>query len=116
MARPVAHYSPGVRAGDLLFVSGQVGIDGGSLVEGGVEAEARQALANLQGVLTEHGARLDDVVKCVVFLADIGDFATVNAIYAEVFGDHRPARSMIAAAALPIGARVEIEAIAYLPS
>jgi reactive intermediate/imine deaminase len=115
MARPVAHYSPGVRAGELLFVSGQVGVDGGALVEGGVEAEARQALANLRGVLAEHGAGLDDVVKCVVFLADIGDFATVNAIYAEVFGDHRPARSMIAAAALPIGAQVEIEAIAHLP-
>jgi reactive intermediate/imine deaminase len=110
----VAHYSPAVRAGDLLFVSGQVGIADGALVEGGVEAEARQALTNLRGVLEQNRARLDDVVKCVVFLADIADFATVNAVYAEVFGDHRPARSMVAAAALPLGARVEIEAIAHL--
>jgi 2-iminobutanoate/2-iminopropanoate deaminase len=114
MARPVAHYSPSMRSGDLLFVSGQVGLGDGGLVEGGVVAEAKQALANLQAVLADNGASLTDVVKCTVFLADIDDFATVNAEYAAVFGDHKPARSMISVAALPIGARVEIEAIAHL--
>ena len=114
MARPLAHYSPSMRAGDWLFVSGQVGLSEGGLVEGGSAAEARQALANLERVLADGGASLTDVVKCTVFLADIDDFADVNAEYAAVFGDHKPARSMIAAAALPIGARVEIEAIAHL--
>jgi 2-iminobutanoate/2-iminopropanoate deaminase len=112
MPAPVAHYSLSAARGGWLFVSGQVGIAEGCLVSGGVEAEARQALANLTEVLTGAGARLTDVVKCTVFLADIADFATVNSIYAEVFGEHRPARSMLAVAALPLGARVEIEAIA----
>jgi 2-iminobutanoate/2-iminopropanoate deaminase len=113
MAKPVAHYSPSVGADGWLFVSGQVGLAEGGLVAGGVEAEARQALANLTAVLAEAGTRLTDVVKCTVFLADIDDFAVVNGIYAEVFGDHRPARSMIAAGGLPLGARVEIEAVAF---
>ena len=103
-----------MRAGPWLVVSGQVGLKDGVLVEG-VVAQSQQALANVAAVLAEHGARLEDVVKTTVFMADIGDFATVNGVYAEAFGQHRPARSAIAVAGLPLGALVEVEAWAYLP-
>ena len=111
--QPVAHYSPHFGAGQWEFISGQIGLRGGAMVEGGVEAQARQVLENLRAQLTDAGLLLTDVVKCTVFMADIADFATVNAIYAEVFGDHRPSRSAIAVAGLPLGALVEIEAIAF---
>ena len=113
MSKPVAHYSASYRAGDLLFVSGQIGIAEGSLVDG-VEAQTTQALANAQSVLDENGLTLDDVVKCTVFMTDIENFSTVNDVYAGVFGDHRPSRSAIAVKALPLGALVEIEAIAHI--
>ncbi|GIU86182.1 MAG: reactive intermediate/imine deaminase [Acidimicrobiia bacterium] len=115
-APPVAGpYSPAVRAGEWLVLAGQVGFDpaSGRLAEG-VEAQARQALANLAAVLADCGASLADVAKTTVFVTDLADFATVNAVYAEAFGDHRPARSTIQAAALPAGALVEIEAWAHL--
>ena len=115
-APPVAGpYSPAVRAGDWLVLAGQVGLDPktGRLAEG-VEAQARQVLANVSAVLADCGASPSDVAKTTVFVTDIGDFATVNAVYAEVFGDHRPARSTVQVAALPAGALVEIEAWAYL--
>lgn len=115
MSQPVAHYSASYRAGDLLFVSGQLGLADGSLVEG-VEAQTAQALTNAQGVLKEHGLSLHDVVKCTVFMTDIDNFSTINGIYADAFGDHRPSRSAIAVKALPLGALVEIEAIAQIPS
>jgi 2-iminobutanoate/2-iminopropanoate deaminase len=110
-------YSPAVRAGDWLVLAGQVGLDpaGGGIVSGGVEAQARQVLANVEAVLRDCGAQLSDVAKTTVFVTDIGQFATVNAVYAEAFGDHRPARSTVQVAALPGGAEVEIEAWAYLP-
>jgi len=110
-------YSPAVRAGDWLVLAGQVGLDPatGAMVSGGVEAEARQVLANIAAVLRDCGAALTDVAKTTVFVTDIGQFATVNAMYADAFGDHRPARSTIQVAALPAGAQVEIEAWAYLP-
>jgi 2-iminobutanoate/2-iminopropanoate deaminase len=110
-------YSPAVRAGDWLVLAGQVGLDpaGGGIVTGGVEAQARQVLANIEAVLRDCGAQLSDVAKTTVFVTDIGQFATVNAVYAEAFGDHRPARSTVQVAALPGGAEVEIEAWAYLP-
>jgi len=113
----VGPYSQGVRSGGLLFTAGQVGLDPatGKLVEGGVEAEARQALRNLAAVLRAGGSGLDRVVKTTVFVADMADFQRVNAIYAEAFGDHRPARSTVQAAALPLGARVELEAVAEAP-
>jgi 2-iminobutanoate/2-iminopropanoate deaminase len=113
VSKPVAHYSPSARAGDLLFVSGQLGLAGGALADG-VEAQTRQALVNLEGVLADNGAALTDVVKCTVFMTDIENFAAVNEVYASVFGDHRPARSAIAVKALPLGGLVEIEAFAHL--
>ena len=85
----------------------------GTLAEG-VEAQARQVLANITAVLGDCGASLRDVAKTLVFVTDLGDFATVNAVYAEAFGDHKPARSTVQVAGLPAGALVEIEAWAYL--
>jgi 2-iminobutanoate/2-iminopropanoate deaminase len=109
-------YSPAVRAGDWLVLAGQVGLDPktGAMVSGGVEPQARQVLANIVAVLGDCGAKLSDVAKSTVFVTDIAQFATVNAIYAEAFGDHRPARSTVQVAALPGGAEVEIEVWAYL--
>jgi len=113
--RPVAHYSPIVRAGDFLVVSGQLGLDGGTLVPG-VSAQVRQALANLAAVLASEGASMADVVRTTVFLRHIDDFGLMNEVYAEAFGDHRPARSAVAVADLPLGGLVEIEAWAYQPT
>jgi 2-iminobutanoate/2-iminopropanoate deaminase len=116
-APPVAGpYSPAVRAGGWLVLAGQVGLDPatGKMADG-VEAQARQVLANVAAVLADCGAGLADVAKTTVFVTDLGDFATVNALYAEAFGDHRPARSTVQVAALPGGAAVEIEAWAVVP-
>jgi len=115
MTKPIAHYSPIVRAGDLLVVSGQLGVRDGELVPGGVEAEARQALANLRALLESEGATMDDVVKTTVFLRHMRDFVLMNEIYAEAFGEHRPARSAFAVAELPLLGLIEIEAWAHLP-
>lgn len=112
MSTPVGPYTPIVRGGDLLFTAGQVGITADGLVPGGLEAELRQVFVNLRSVLSSAGASLADVVKTTVFLVDMDDYARMNEIYMEEFGDHRPARSAVAVAELPIGARVEIEAIA----
>jgi 2-iminobutanoate/2-iminopropanoate deaminase len=117
-APPVAGpYSPAVRAGDWLVLAGQVGLDpsSGAIVSGGVDAQARQVLANIEAVLRDCGADLTDVAKTTVFVTDMAQFATVNAVYAEAFGAHRPARSTVEVAALPGGAEVEIEAWAYVP-
>lgn len=116
MSKPVGPYSPFVRAGDLVFCAGQVGIRDGALVEGGLEAQLRQAFENLRGVLAAADCRLDDVVKTTVFLVDIADYAEMNRIYTEEFGDHRPARSAVAVGQLPLGALVELEAIAHVSS
>jgi 2-iminobutanoate/2-iminopropanoate deaminase len=110
MATPIGPYTPIVRAGDWLVCSGQLGLKDGALVDGGVQDQARQAIANLAALLGSEGASLADVVKTTVFLAHISDFALVNEVYVEGFGDHRPARSAIAVAALPMGGLVEIEA------
>src|ERR1700681_1691838 len=98
-------YSPAVRAGDWLLLAGQVGLDpaSGNMVDGGVEAQARRALANVAAVLADCGASLADVAKTTVFVTDIGEFATVNAVYADAFGDHKPARSTVQVSALPAG-------------
>jgi 2-iminobutanoate/2-iminopropanoate deaminase len=103
-----------VRAGDWLVLAGQVGLDPatGKLADG-VEAQTRQVLANIAAILADCGASLTDVAKTLVFVTDLGDFATVNAVYAEAMGDHKPARSTVQVAALPAGARVEIETWAY---
>jgi len=116
MTKPVGPYTPVVRAGDWIIVSGQLGAVDGVLVDGGVEAQTRQAVANVVAQLATVGAELTDVVKTLCFLQDMADFATFNAAYVEGFGDHRPARSTIGVAALPIGGLVEIEAWAYKPS
>jgi 2-iminobutanoate/2-iminopropanoate deaminase len=110
MNKPVGPYTPIVRAGDWFVVSGQVGIRDGSLVTGGVRGELKQAITNLQALLESEGASLSDVVKTTVFLRHMDDYAAMNEVYIEAFGDHRPARSAIGVAALPIGALVEIEA------
>jgi 2-iminobutanoate/2-iminopropanoate deaminase len=114
MSTPVGPYTPIVRAGDVLFTSGQIGIIDGAIVEGGIEAELRQVFVNLRGVLQSAGAGLGDVVKTTVFLVDMADYAKMNEIYVEEFGDHRPARSAVAVAQLPLGAQIEIEAIASI--
>jgi 2-iminobutanoate/2-iminopropanoate deaminase len=106
--KPVGPYSPIVRAGDWLVCSGQLGLSAGKLVEG-VTAQVTQAVANAETLLRSHGASLRDVVKTTVFLADIADFSAMNDAYTAAFGDHRPARSAFAVAALPLGAAVEIE-------
>ena len=108
---PVGPFSPAVRSGDFIFFSGQVGVDPatGKLVEGGVEAEARQLFRNLATLLEAAGKSFGDVVRAGVFLTDITDFAEVNAIYAGQFEPPFPARTTVAVAALPLGARIEIE-------
>ena len=116
MTTPVGPYSPIVRAGDWLVCSGQVGIAEGRLSDGGVKGELRQALHNLSEVLATEGAGLGDVVKTTVFLTHMSDYQAMNEQYAEVFGDHRPARSAVGVAALPLGALVEVEAWAFKPT
>lgn len=113
MSKPVGPYTPIVKAGPWLVTSGQIGISDGALADG-FEAQLRQAMANLAGVLESEGASLSDVTKTTVFLVDMDDYAAMNAVYTELFGDHRPARSAVAVAQLPLGAVVEIEASAYM--
>ena len=110
-AKPLGPYTPVVRSGEWIVCSGQLGMKDGALVDGGVAAETTQAVANLAGLLESEGASLSDIVKTTVFLTDMADFATMNDAYVAAFGDHRPARSTIGVAALPLpGAAVEIEA------
>jgi 2-iminobutanoate/2-iminopropanoate deaminase len=113
-AKPVGPYTPVVRAGEWLVVSGQVGLADGKLVSGGLEGELRQAIANLRAHLEANRASLTDVVKTTVFLRHMSDYALMNEVYMEEFGDHRPARSAIGVAELPIGALVEVEAWAHI--
>lgn len=110
MSGPVGPYTPVVRAGDWLVVSGQLGLLDGALVPGGTAVQLTQAIANLSTLLAGEHASLDQVTKTTVFLADIGDYAEMNAAYVAAFGEHRPARSAVAVAGLPMGADVEIEA------
>jgi 2-iminobutanoate/2-iminopropanoate deaminase len=113
--RALGPYAQAVRAGEWLFLSGQLGIDpnSGELVAGDAGRQAAQALANLAAVLAAAGAELTDVVKTTVFLVDLADFAEVNEVYASVFSPPYPARTTVGVASLPRGARVEIDAIAY---
>jgi len=113
MTKPVGPYTPIVRAGDWLICSGQLGLADGAIVDGGVQAQVRQAVANIKALLESEGATLDQVVKTTVFLAHISDFPLDNETCAEGFGDHRPARSTFAVSALPLGGLVEIEAWAF---
>jgi 2-iminobutanoate/2-iminopropanoate deaminase len=110
----VGPYSQGVRAGDFIFTAGQLGIVPGTKEFAGpdIEAQTRQALENLKAVLEAGGSCLERVVKTTVFLQDIGEFARMNAVYAEFFPEGPPGRSAVQVAALPLGGRVEIEAVA----
>ncbi len=112
MSKPVGPYTPIVRVGEMLYSSGQVGIVDGALVEGGLAAQADQAMANLTAVLASEGATLDDVIKTTVFLTTMDHYGEMNERYLAAFGDHRPARSAVAVHQLPLGALIEIEAIA----
>ena len=110
----VGPYSQGMRAGDLIFTAGQLGIVPGTKDFAGpdVESQTRQALTNLKAVLEAAGSCLEHVVKTTVFMADMGEFARMNGVYAEFFPEDPPARSAVQAAALPLGGRVEVEAVA----
>lgn len=112
----IGPYSIGVRVGEMLFVAGQIGIDpdSGEVVNGGIEAETRQALLNMQAVLEAAGGSMTNVTKTTVFLRDINDFGRMNSVYAEFFGEKPPARSAVQVAALPRGVAVEIEAYAII--
>jgi 2-iminobutanoate/2-iminopropanoate deaminase len=111
MSKPMGPYTPIVRTGGWLVVSGQLGMVDGKLVNGGATAELRQAIANLEALLQSEGAALSDVVKTTVFLRHLGtDYDAVNEAYIDCFGDHRPARSCIGVAELPKGGLVEVEA------
>ena len=113
MSRPLGPYTPVVRAGEWLIVSGQVGVAGGTLVTGGLQAELRQALANLAALLESEGSSLADVVKTTVFMRHMSDYPLMNEVYTAAFGDHRPARAAVGVAELPLGALVEVEAWAW---
>jgi 2-iminobutanoate/2-iminopropanoate deaminase len=110
----LAPYSPAIRSGDLVFLSGQIGLRPGTreLVGGGVGPETQQTLENIRTVLAAAGLTPRDVVKCTVFLADIAEYDPMNRIYGEFFGEDPPARSALGVGGLPLGARVEIECIA----
>ena len=115
MSKPLGPYTPVVRAGDWIIVSGQLGMHDGSIVDGGVAAQTAKAIENLKSQLAGVGASITDVAKTLCFLTDMDTFATFNEAYVAGFGSHRPARSTVGVAALPAGAAVEIEAWAYKP-
>lgn len=114
MSTPLGPYTPIVGAGEWLVVSGQVGQVDGKLVSGGVVAEVQQAIANLRSLLEHEGAGLHNVVKTTVFLRHMRDYELMNRAYTAAFGDHRPARSALAVAELPLHALIEVEAWAYV--
>ena len=116
---PRLPFSEAVRVGELLFVSGQLGNRPGTLelVPGGIAAEARQTMENVRATLERHGASLANVVKCTVFLADMAEWRSFNAVYLEFFApDRLPARSALGASGLALGARVELECVAWSPA
>ena len=110
-------YSPGILVGDTLYISGHLGRDPVTteLVDGGIEAETRQAMANIQEVLKAAGMELEHVVSVTAFIADIGEFPTFNAVYREYFPDDPPARATVQVAALNVGAQIELQMIAVKP-
>jgi 2-iminobutanoate/2-iminopropanoate deaminase len=112
--KAIGPYSVAIRTGDLVFTSGQLGLDpqNGNLVPGGIEAETRQALTNIRHVLADSGSGMHLVIKTTVFLKDMADFPRMNAVYAEFFPEKPPARSTVQVAALPKDGSVEIEAVA----
>jgi 2-iminobutanoate/2-iminopropanoate deaminase len=115
--RAIGPYSQATRANGFLFTAGQVGFDPatGELVDGGIAEQTARVLENLRAILAAEGLPLSSVVKTTVYLVDMNAFSAMNEVYARAFGDHRPARSTVAVAALPRGAQVEIDAIAVIP-
>jgi 2-iminobutanoate/2-iminopropanoate deaminase len=112
----IGPYSQAVRVGDLLFTSGSIPLrPDGSLVDGDVRVQTEQVLENLRAVLAAAGTTLAHAVKCTCFLADMGDFAAMNEVYARYFGDAPPARSTVEVARLPRDVRIEIECVAWIP-
>ncbi len=113
---PIGPYSQAIKSGNMLFCSGQIPLDPktGQMKNASIEEETRQVLTNLSAVVSSGGAMLGDVVKTTIFLTDLGNFTTVNAIYDEFFGASKPARSTVQVSALPKGANVEIECIAII--
>jgi len=111
----IGTYSQAVKVDNTVYISGQIPLDpaSGKMVEDEITIQTEQALRNLEAVLTAAGGGLKDVVKTTVFLQDMGEFAAMNGVYARFFSENPPARSAVQAAALPLGARVEIEAVAY---
>jgi len=114
--KAIGPYSHAARVGNLLYCSGQIPLDPATmkLVEGGIEEQTRQVLANVAAVLTSQGATFSNVAKTTIFLANMTDFPVVNALYGEAMGDHKPARSTVQVAGLPLGSLIEIEVIAVL--
>jgi 2-iminobutanoate/2-iminopropanoate deaminase len=113
----VGPYSQAVRVGQFVYTAGQIPLDPatGKMVDDDITVQSERALRNLEAVLAAAGGSLNDVIKTTVFLQDIAEFAAMNAVYAQFFSQNPPARSAVQAAALPLGARVEIEAVAFLP-
>jgi 2-iminobutanoate/2-iminopropanoate deaminase len=114
--KAIGPYSQAQTVGNLVYTAGQLGMDPatGNVVAGGIEAETRQAWANLKAVLEAAGSSLPQIVKTTVFMIDLGEFAAMNAVYAEMFAGNYPARSTVQVAALPKGGRVEIEVVALI--
>ena len=112
----IGPYSQAIQTGNLIYTSGQIPIDPttGLFVEGGIKEQTRQSLRNVQAILEEAGLTMGNVVKTTVFMADMNDFADMNAVYAEFFAEPYPARSAVAVKTLPKGALVEIEVVAEL--
>ena len=116
--RPTRPFTPAVRVGNLLFLSGQVGTapnSGGQVVAGGIQAETRQTLLNIKDVLEKSGSSMERVVKCTVFMADMREWDAMNEVYTTFFPNNKPARSAFGANGLALGARTEIECIAAVP-
>jgi len=112
----IGPYSQAIRSGNLLFLSGKIPLDpkSGNLIDGDFAAQSRRVFDNLRAVLKAAGADFKDVTRATVYLTDLGNFQTLNSIYAEYFGNHKPARSTVGVAALPRGAQVEIDLIAMV--
>ncbi|WP_438481443.1 RidA family protein [Oleiharenicola lentus] len=113
---PLGHYSPGVQVGGLLFISGQLPIDAatGKFVAGTIEEEALRTLNNMRAVVEAAGGKLTDIAKVTIYVADVADWPKVNAVYAQFFGTHKPARAVIPCGGLHYGAKLEIEGVAEL--
>jgi len=113
--KAIGPYSQAVKAGPFLFASGQIPLrPDGTLVEGGIEEQTRQVMANIQGILDAAGIGVANIVKTTVFIKDMNDFAKMNEVYASFFGDHKPARSTVEVARLPRDVKVEVEFVAVL--